>query len=163
MLRRLAPLLLAPLLASCQPPQYAVRAVFIGNALAFVAGPGQADATGCWREGTVIDDSLRAVWGFRGSGTGECRNLFPIYYGRPPEGAGTAVPASPLEPGRLYLFVGDATGEVSGAFALSRAGSARIVHHVDPDSPAADALRQRWWRTGRRAAGAAPPAAGSER
>lgn len=163
MLRRVAPLLLASLLVSCQPPAFAVRAAFIGNALAFLPDPGNADATGCWRDGTVVDDRLRPVWRFRGSGTGECRKLFPLYYGRAPAGTETALPASRLEPGRLYLFVGDATGEVSGAFALSRAGSARIVHHVDPDSPAADALRQRWWRSGPAAADSARPAAGSAR
>lgn len=163
MLRCLAPLLLAPLLASCQPPEFAVRAAFFGNALAFVAAdPGESEAVGCWREGIVVDDGLRPVWGFRSPGTGECRRLFPLLYGRAPEGAETSVPASRLEPGRLYLFVGDATAGVSGAFALSRAGGARIVHNVDPDSPAADSLRQRWWsRTESGSAGSAPAAAGA--
>ena len=159
MLGRLAALLLAPLLASCQPPEIAVRAAFFGNALAFVAAdPGDADAQGCWSEGAVVDDGLRPVWRFRGPRTGQCRNLFPIVYGRAPDGAETAVAASALEPGRLYLFIGDATAGVSGAFALTRAGSARIVHNVDPDSPAADLLRQRWWRRGE--PGTAPGASG---
>lgn len=163
MLRPFAPLLLAPLLASCQPPEFTVRAAFFGNALAFVAAdPGEADAVGCWREGIVVDDRLRPVWEFRGPGTGECRKLFPLFYGRAPEGTAAAVQASPLEPGRLYLFVGDATAGVSGAFALTRAGNARIVHHVDPGSPAADSLRQRWWsRTAPGSTAAPPPAAGA--
>lgn len=154
MLRRFAPLILAPLIASCQPPDYAVRAVFLGNALAFVAAdPGEAGATGCWREGIVVDDSLRPAWRFTGPGTGQCRSLFPIVYGRAPEGAKSAMDPVRLEPGRLYLFVGDATTQLSGAFALTRAGSARIVHNVDPDSPAAAALRQAWWRRPAPAAG----------
>lgn len=165
MLHRFAPLLLAPLIASCQPPNLAVRAVFLDNALAFIAAdPGNSDSTFCWSEGTVVDDSLRAVWRFTGPRTGECGKLFPLYYGRAPKGAEMAIPALPLEPGRLYLFVGDATAEVSGAFAFTRAGSARIVHNVDSRSPAADALRQRWWQ--RAAAGiddSAPPAAEGKR
>jgi hypothetical protein len=160
-LRRLAPLLLAPVLASCQPPDLAVRAEFLGNALAFVAAdPGNSDSSFCWSEGTVIDDSLRVVWRFTGPRTGECGTLFPLYYGQAPKGSETAIPASRLEPGRLYLFIGDAAADVHGAFAFTRAGSARIVHNVDPGSPAADALRQRWWQ--RNAAGIAdgpPPAA----
>lgn len=147
MVRRVLPLLLAPLLASCQPADIAVRAVFLGNALAFVAAdPGDADSNWCWSEGAVVDDELRPVWRFTGPTTGECHRLFPLVYGRAPNGAKTAVKAAPLEPGRLYLFIGDATASLSGAFALSRAGKARIVHHVDSDSPAAAALRERWWR-----------------
>ncbi|HEY0130917.1 MAG TPA: hypothetical protein VGB57_05880 [Allosphingosinicella sp.] len=165
MVSRFIPLILAPLLASCQPPGVAVRAAFFGNALTFVAAdPGQADATACWREGIVVDDSLRPVWRFSSPGTGECRRLFPLSYGRAPEGAESEIKASPLEPGRLYLFIGDATAQVSGAFALTRAGSARIVHNVDPDSPAAAALRQGWRR--RSSPGIAdspPPAADAER
>jgi hypothetical protein len=147
MLRRFAPLLLAPLLASCQPPNLAVRAEFRDNALVFVAAdPGNSDSTFCWSEATIVDDSLRPVWRFTGPRTGDCGKLFPLYYGRAPEGSETAIPASPLEPGRLYLFVGDATAEVSGAFAFTQAGSARIVHNVDSRSPAAESLRQRWWQ-----------------
>lgn len=146
MRRRLVPLLLAPLLASCQPPDIAVHAVFFGNALAFVAAdPGDSDAAFCWSEATVVDDSLRPVWRFTGPGTGQCRGgLFPLFYGRAPAGAETTIQAARLEPGRLYLLIGDATAGISGAFAFSQAGSARIVHNVDPDSPAADVLRQRW-------------------
>lgn len=160
MVRRLAFLLMAPLLlASCQAPHYTVRAAFVGNALAFVAAdPGEADAVGCWREGTVIDDRLRPVWGFSGPGTGQCRALFPLLYGRPPEGTETTVRASGLEPGRLYLFIGNATARVSGAFSFTRSGSIRIVHNVDPDSPAAESLQSRWWRQWN----ARPPAAGVE-
>lgn len=146
MLRRSAPLLLAPLLASCQPPELTVRAAFFGGALAFIAAdPGEADSVECWREGTVVDDRLRPVWSFRAPGTGECRKLFPLFYGRAPAGAETSVQAGRLEPGRLYLFIGDATAGIAGAFALTQAGSTRIVHNVDPDSPAADSLRQSWW------------------
>lgn len=147
MFRRLAFLLLAPLLASCQPPEYRVRAAFVGNALVFVAAdPGDADAVGCWREGTVVDDALRPVWGFSGPGTGDCRELFPLFYGRPPAGTEVAVRESRLEPGRLYLFVGNATAGVSGAFSFTQSGRTRIVHNFDPDSPAADSLRERWWQ-----------------
>jgi hypothetical protein len=162
MLRRFAPLLMAPLLASCQPSELAVRAAFIGNALAFVAAdPGDSGAALCWREGIVVDDGLKPVWRFTGPRTGECGELFPLFYGRAPGGAETAVPAAPLKPGRLYLFIGDATAGVSGAFALARAGSSLIVHNVDPDSPAADALRRRWWQLpgpGMTAGPAPPPA-----
>lgn len=158
--RRFAPLLLAPVLASCQPPDYAVRAAFFGSALAFVAAdPGESDATGCWREGTVVDDSLRPVWRFSGPGTGQCRRLFPIFYGRAPEGTRSAIKAARLEPGRLYLFLGDSTGEVHGAFALTRAGSARIVHNVDSASPAAASLRDRWWQRKPGIDDSPPPAA----
>ena len=165
MLPRFAPLLLAPLLASCQPPELAVRAAFLGNALAFVAAdPGESDSAFCCSEGIVVDDRLRPVWRFTGPRTGECGRLFPLFYGRAPDGAETAIPASRLEPGRLYLFIGDATAGVSGAFALSRAGSARIVHNVDPDSPAAAALRQGWWQQARPAmADSPPPPARTER
>lgn len=145
--RRFAALLLALPLASCQPPDLALRAAFFGNALAFVAAdPGESDRAGCWREGAVVDDRLRAVWRFGGPGTGRCDTLLPLYYGRAPEGSRTDIPAERLEPGRLYLFVGDATGEVHGAFAFTRAGTARIVHNVDSSAPAARSLRQRWWQ-----------------
>jgi hypothetical protein len=161
MLRRFATLLLAPLLASCQPPEYAVRAAFSGNALIFVAAdPRQADAEACWREGIVIDDDLRPVWRFQSMGTGDCLRLFPLYYGRAPDGAGTTLKASRLEPGRLYLFIGDATAGVSGAFSFTQAGRARIVHNADPDSAAADSIRRRWWQLTRPGiADGAPPAA----
>ena len=159
--RRLAPLLLTPLLASCQPPGIAARAAFIGNALAFVAADPGDGAGSCWKQGTIVDDRLRPVWRFTAPGTGECRALFPLFYGRAPDGAETVTPAQRLEPGRLYLLIGDATADVSGAFALTRAGSALIVHNVDGGSPAAEALRQRWWNLpdpGPR--GGAAPAAG---
>ena len=160
MLRRLAPLLLAPLLASCAPPDHVVRAVFFGTTLAFVAAdPGDSDATGCWREGTVVDDSLRPLWRFSGPGTGECRRLFPVFYGRAPEGTQTAVAAAAPEAGRLYLFVGNATGEAYGAFAFTRAGANRIVHNVDPSSPAAQAIRERWWQRSPGIADSPPPPA----
>jgi hypothetical protein len=147
MLRRLAPLLLAPLIASCQPPELTVRAAFIGKHLVFVAvDGGDSDSTGCWREGVVVDEGVRPVWRFTGPGAGECRKLFPLLYGRAPAGTRTAIEASSLGHGRLYLFIGDSTGAVSRAFAFSRAGSARIVHNVDPDSPAAASLRERWWK-----------------
>jgi hypothetical protein len=147
MLRRFFALLLAPLLASCQPPNLTVRAEFRGNALVFVsADSGNSGSGFCWNDATIVDDSLRPVWRFTGPRAGECGNPLPLFYGRAPEGAETAIPASRLEPGRLYLFIGDATAEVAGAFAFTRAGSARIVHNVDPRSPAADALRRRWWK-----------------
>lgn len=147
MLRRFLPLLLAPLLASCQPPNLTVRAEFRGEALVFVsADSGNSGSSSCWGEATIVDDSLRPVWRFTGPRTGECGDLFPLFYGRAPEGSETAIPASRLEPGRLYLFIGDATAEISGAFAFTQAGSARIVHNVDPRSPAAEALQGRWWK-----------------
>jgi hypothetical protein len=165
MLRRFAPLLLAPLLASCRPPDLAVRAAFLGDALAFVAADaGDSDAAFCWSEGIVVDDRLRPVWRFTSPGTGECGRPFPLFYGQAPKGAETAIPASRLEPGRLYLFIGDSTSEVSGAFALTQAGSARIVHNIDADSPAAESLRLRWWhRTRPGTADSPPPAAGGGR
>lgn len=163
MLRRLAPLLLAPLLASCQPPEIVVRAGFVGTALAFVAADsGDPGSNLCWSDGTVVDDALRPVWRFAGPRTGECGRLFPLFYGRAPGGAETVTPASPLEPGRLYLFIGDATADVFGAFAFTRAGNTRIVHNVDPDSPAAKALRERWWqRTNAGIDDSPPPPAGA--
>jgi hypothetical protein len=144
MFRRLAPLLLAPLLGSCQPPEIVVRAVFLGGALAFVPADGDDKAL-CWKEGLVVDDRLKPSWHFTAAGTGECRSLFPLVYGRAPAGADDLEAPSPLEPGRLYLFEGNVIGPVSGAFALSRAGAGLMVHNVDPDSPAAAALRDRWW------------------
>ena len=145
MLRRLAPLLLAPLLASCKPPDVRVHAAFVAGALAFVPAKGGDGGNFCWQEAAVVDDSLRPAWRFTAQGTGECKGILPVFYGRVPDGAVAAAPARPLEPGRLYLFVGDATASVSGAFALSRAGKGRIIHNVDPDSPAAAELRRRWW------------------
>lgn len=145
MLRRLAPLLLVPWLASCQPPDIRVHAAFIGGALAFVSAKGGDGGNFCWKDAAVVDDGLRPAWRFTASGTGDCGPLLPLFYGRAPAGAEPAAPARPLEPGRLYLVVGDATASVSGAFALSRAGNGRIVHNVDPDSPAAAELRRRWW------------------
>ena len=154
MFRRLAPLLLAPLLGSCQPGEIRVHAAFLDNALAFVpAERGDWSATLCWREGIVVDDSLQPKWRFTAPGTGECKRPFPLLYGRAPAGAENAVAPRPLEPGRLYLFVGDATVSVPGAFALSRAGRGTLIHNVDPDSPAAAALLKRW-RARSRAVGA---------
>jgi hypothetical protein len=150
---RLAPLLLAPLLGSCQPGDIRVEAAFIGRALAFVAAEGGNGGDGfCWKDATVVDDSLRPAWRFTAPGTGECRSLLPLFYGRPPAGADAGAPARPLEPGRLYLFVGDATANVSGAFILGRSGKGLLIRNVDPGSPAAAELRRRWWaklRSGR--------------
>ncbi len=146
MLRRLVPLLLAPLLASCQPPDIVVRAAFFGNALAFIpVDSGDSDSLWCWSEAIVIDNSLRPAWQFNGSRTGDCRPLFPLYYGRAPDGAETAVAPARLEPGRLYLLIGSATAGVYGAFSLTRDGDLWTVHNVDPNSPAADSVRQAWW------------------
>lgn len=154
MFRRLAPLLLAPLLASCQPPEILVHAAFLHGALAFVAADrDEGDIALCWREGVVVDSSLRPAWRFTAPGTGECRGLLPLFYGKPPASASNAAPPRRLQPGRLYLFVGDATGSVSGAFSLSRSGIRTIVRNVDPKSPAAAGLLKRWWE--RRSAGGA--------
>ena len=162
MLARLAPLILAPLIASCQPPDIAVHAAFFGNALTFVAADsGDSDSSLCWREGIVVDDSLRPVWRFSGPGTGQCGETFPLFYGRAPKGTVTEVEATRLEPGRLYLFIGDATAGVTGAFSLTRAGSARIIHNVDPDWPAAAALRQAWWQREVPPVADRPPSAGA--
>ena len=145
MLRRFVPLLLAPLLGSCQPPDIVVRAAFLGNALVFIpVDPGDSDSLWCWNDATVLDDRLRAAWQFNG-GSGACRTLFPLYYGRAPEGAQTAIKAARLEPDRLYLLIGSATAGVYGAFSLTRAGNLWTVHNVDPESPGPNALRQAWW------------------
>jgi hypothetical protein len=152
MILRLAPLAFAALLASCQPPEIVVEAAFVGGALAFVAAD-RGDPGGglCWKEAVVVDDELRPAWRFTAPGTGECGRLLPLFYGRAPAGADMATSPRPLEPGRLYLFLGDATAGVRGAFTLSRAGRGRVVHNVDPDSPAAAELRRRWWASLRRA------------
>lgn len=144
-LRRLAPLLLlAPLLASCQPPGILARAVFIGDSLAFVAADSGDDGMRCWHEAAVVDDGLHPVWQFNGAIAADCRQTFPLYYGRAPGGAETSIEAHKLEPGRLYLLVGNAVAEISSAFAFTQVGDARIVHNIDPDSPVAQALLQRW-------------------
>jgi hypothetical protein len=144
-----APIALAALLllASCQPPAVLVHAAFVGGALAFVAAdPGDADIELCWNGAAVVDDRAEPAWQIEASGLGECRPVLPIFYGRTPPGASAAVAARPLEPGRLYLFLGGGGGgELEGAFALTRAGPKTIVHNVDPDSPAAADLRSRWW------------------
>lgn len=146
MLRPFLALLLAPLLASCQPPDIHVRAAFIGNALAFIpVDSDDDDSIWCWSEATVTDGSLRPVWQFDGSRTGDCRTLFPLYYGRAPDGAETAVKPARLEPDRLYVLIGNATAQVFGAFSLTQDGNLWTVHNVDPASPAADSIRQSWW------------------
>jgi hypothetical protein len=148
MRRCLAALLLAPLLGSCQPPDIIVHAAFIGHALAFVAAdPDDAESGFCWREATVLDDSLQPAWRFEAPGSGACDGLVPLFYGRDLDGAESAAPARRLEPGRLYLVEGDAIASVYGAFALTRTGKGFLVHNVDPQSPAAAALRERWWRS----------------
>lgn len=146
MLRPLLPLLLAPLLGSCQPPDILVRAVFFGNALAFVAvDSGDSESIYCWREGAVVDASLRPAWQFGGPAKGDCRKILPIHYGRPPEGTDTSAGPARLEPGRLYLLTGNAVAHVRGAFSFTRSGDVWMVHNVDPDSPAAAAIQQAWW------------------
>lgn len=150
-LRLLGMLPAALLLTSCQPSEIAVRGAFVGGTLAFVAAdPGDPNPRLCWREAIVVDDGLRPVWRFTAPRTGRCAGLFPLFYGRAPAGAETAIPAAPIEPGRLYLFIGDATAEASGAFSLERAGPRRVVHNLDPDSPAAAGLLQRWRLKARR-------------
>lgn len=156
-MRALLALLLAPLVSSCQPPDIAAEAAFVHGRLAFVAAAsGTADAEGCWSRGTVIDDAARPVWEFSGDGTGACRRLFPLFFGRAPAGTETTRAAAPLEPGRLYVLTADATGDVRAAFSLSRAGEMTMVHNVDPDSPPAEALSRLWWD--RRASRPASPA-----
>jgi hypothetical protein len=143
-MRSLLLLLLAALLASCQPPEVRVHAAFIGQALAFVSAEGGDGGNSCWKDAAVVDDTLRPAWRFTAEGNGECRALLPLFYGRAPDGAESPAPARPLEPGRLYILVGDATASVSGAFALSRVGDGLLAHNVDPESPAAAELRRRW-------------------
>jgi len=146
MLGRFVPLLLAPLLASCQSPDILVRAAFLGNSLVFIpVDSGDNDSIWCWREAAVLDGSLRPAWQFEGSRTGDCRALFPLSYGRSPEGAETVVKPARLEPDRLYVLVGNATAEVYGAFSLSQAGNLWTVENVDPSSPAPVSIRQAWW------------------
>jgi len=146
MLRRFLFLLLAPLLASCQPPDIHVRAAFIGNALVFIpVDSGDNDSIWCWSEAIVTDGSLRPVWQFDGPRTGDCRTLFPLYYGRAPDGAETAVKPARLEPDRLYVLIGNATAQVFGAFSFTQDGNLWTVHNVDPASPAAESVRQAWW------------------
>jgi len=154
----LALLLLAPLLGSCQRPEIEVRAAFLDDVLVFVAAdPGDADAEGCWTGLTIVDDSARRAWEFSAA---HCDRLFPYRVGTPlstdrlRRGLG-------LETGRLYIVTGETSGSasVSGAFALSRAGDRLIVHNVDPASPAARAVRSRFWQSGQAAAPVAAPAA----
>jgi hypothetical protein len=161
-MRRLAALLLAPLLASCQPPDIRVHAAFLGGALAFVAADrDDADSSFCWKDAAVIDDQAQPVWQFSDDGLSECRRLLPLFYGVAPDGSEGAAPAAPLEPGRLYILVGNATAQVFGAFSLSRAGNGRLVHNVDPDSPIAVAIRDRWWERPRTPIEPPGPAAGN--
>lgn len=134
----------AALLGSCQSPAVTARAVFIDGRLAFVDAEGEDHPSWCWRGGVVIDDRLQPLWRFERSPSGKCGPLFPLFYGRAPDN-GSGTDAVRLEPGRLYLLLGDATAEVEAAFAFSRAGKGLIVHNVDPDSPAAAALKQRYW------------------
>lgn len=143
------PLALAALvlLASCQAPRVLVHAAFIEGALAFVAAdPDEGDVRLCWRSAVVVDDRAEPAWAIEAPGTGECRRALPIFYGRTPAGASAPTAPRPLEPGRLYLFLGGGgDGALEGAFAFSRSGGRTIVHNVDPDSPAAAELRSRWW------------------
>ncbi|MET1113201.1 MAG: hypothetical protein ABWX67_16915 [Allosphingosinicella sp.] len=146
MLRRAAPLLLAPLLASCQPPEILVRAGFIGNALVFIpVDSDDNDSIWCWREAAVLDGGSRPAWRFEGSRTGDCNALFPLSYGRAPEGGETVAKPARLEPDRLYVLVGNATAEVYGAFSLRQEGTLWTVDNVDPYSAAAVSIRQAWW------------------
>jgi hypothetical protein len=146
MIRALSALAALLLLASCQAPNIPVHAAFIGNALAFVAAdPDDSDIRLCWDGAVVVDDRAEPAWEIKAPGLGECRPVLPLFYGRTPPGASQAVAPRPVEPGRLYLFLGGGSdGELEGAFALSRAGGRTLVHNVDPQSPAAAELRSRW-------------------
>lgn len=124
-----------------------MHAIFIGGRLAFVAADqDQADSRFCWKDAVVVDDRLQPAWQFTAPGTGECGRILPLSYGRAPAGATTTVRARRLEPGRLYILIGDATASVDGAFSFSRAGDRVRAHNVDPDSPSATAVREAWWR-----------------
>lgn len=147
MIRTFSALASLLLLASCAPPQVLVHAAFIGQALAFVAAdPDDSDIELCWEGAVVVDDRAQAAWSVESPGVGDCRPVLPIFYGRTPPGSSASVAARPLEPGRLYLFLGGGSdGDLKGAFAFTRSGSRTIVHNVDPESPAAAELRRRWW------------------
>lgn len=140
---------LAPLLGSCQPPTIHAEAVFLDGRLAFVDSEGDRP-TGCWLGGVVIDDRAEPVWRFERDGLGECRALLPLRYGEAPERTRTTIAPRAPEPGRLYIFLGDATGNVEAAFALTRVGGRILVHNVDPEAAFVDEVRRRWWE--RRAA-----------
>lgn len=135
------------LLSACAPPEIEVHAVFIAGRLAFVAADqDQADSRLCWKDAAVVDDRLQTVWEFTAPGTGECGRILPLHYGRAPAGATTTAGPGRLEPGRLYILIGDATASVDGAFSFIRAGDRVRAHNVDPDSPSATAVREAWWR-----------------
>ena len=146
MIRALAASAAFLLLGSCQGPDIVVEAAFVGNRLAFVAAdPGETGDGSCWNGALVVDDRLEPVWQTDSPADGTCRWVLPLIYGRAPPGDSTLVAARRLEPGRLYLFLGD-TSWLVAAFALSRAGDRTIVHNVDPESIPASDLRVRYWR-----------------
>ena len=145
MARAFRVLLLASLFASCKPGTYRAEAVFIDGKLAFVDAKG-GNFNGGWQELAVLDGEARPIWSFTHGRGGECRSVFPIFYGRPPDGATNTAPPVRPEAGRLYVLVGDLTESVEGAFVLERRGQGMAVRNVDPASPAAAAIRERWWK-----------------
>jgi hypothetical protein len=140
MIRRFAAAALFLLLASCKPGTYRAHADFLGGRLAFVHPEGRA-LNGCWQELKVVGER-GVAWRFTHPGVGECANVFPLFYGRVPEGAAETVPAARLEPGRLYVLDGDLTLTLEGAFVLDRAQGRLSVRNVDPRSPEAQRLRR---------------------
>lgn len=148
MLRRSLAALLSPLaLAACQPPELELRAMFLGNALAFTAAQeSQRSSSACWSDVAVVDDRGHAVWAADGPEAGECGAAFPLVYGRAPAGARTVEPAARLEPGRLYLVTGHTDLDAIGAFVLVRVGDRLLVHNLPPDHAQVRALQRRWWQ-----------------
>lgn len=156
-LRLAAAVASASLLGSCQPEEIRALAGFQGTRLTFTAADGEPH--GCWRRAELLDEALGVAWAFEGDGLGDCGPLLPLRYGAAPPRTRDTVPARPLEPGRLYVLLGDATSTVHGGFLLTRTGKRTSIQNFDPNAPAVRAIVERRWRQrdGRAAPGLGAP------
>ncbi|HLL31511.1 MAG TPA: hypothetical protein VK403_10985 [Allosphingosinicella sp.] len=108
-------------LAGCQY-SFQVKAVREGDAYVLRAkgGDGHFSPKACVRS-LAVKEAGRTIWQIenpRNGWEGDCRQDFPVVYGRAPEGFATVVPAEPLRPGVAYTINGSGVAGLYGAFSV---------------------------------------------
>ncbi|WP_158703061.1 hypothetical protein [Allosphingosinicella vermicomposti] len=134
---------LALLLSACSPSA-PVKAVLVDGRVTFVGDTPDGRKAPCPQSFAILAEDGGPAWRIDQAGPWEgpgCAFRFPATYGQPPAGFAAAQAPQPLEPGRLYVILGD--GGLHGAFSFQKDGADTVIRNVDAGSAQAQEIRRR--------------------
>lgn len=147
----LLPFLCALATAGCSY-EYRVDAVFINDRLHFVSDYRSSTVVPCNLHAfTVSEPTGKVMWSIERAddiaARTTCEPLFPLRFGSVPVGTKTVTKAQMLEPGKIYVISGGASGSFSGVFRYEVKRLHRLTNFGSNTSEARGA-REAFWSNG---------------